>query len=453
MYRIKQGEIRLLFLSVACVFILSLGHAVNSKMLILMAIALFMGMTFFMDKRYFLPIMLFFLPWSPVLKFSPGTHSFYSMIVPCLFMLVILEYFIKNKKYKLKFIFIPLFLSAYTLTIKLVNGIIPGNSHFFFILLIIFIPMYMHKYKDEINFETCVLFITTGVLSACFASKILMTLPHMVGYINVYTWKRMGLTRLSGFYGDANFYSVHILVAIACLLLTLKNTKKTISIMVQLLSIIALIYFGMLSVSKMFILCLVLMGGIWLFCFLIVRQSVMYKLKFLLFSVVILIAFFSSSLFTEQLNQYLIRFSMVSDAQSLTTGRSELVNMYIEYFMGNLNTLFFGMGLSPVYVNGYSSHNTIIQMIYQLGILGSILMIGWWRMVYKGLSNKIKLSFVNSMYLLMIGVAYFLPWLSLEMLYFDEFFYITILVFISKNYLSSSQVVKENEGAVQPLRF
>lgn len=445
MSQLKKNKITLLILALINVIILSIGHAYNNQILLWGTLLFFLGITVFSHKKYFLPLMLFYLPWSPVLKTNPNTFTFFTLIVPFVFLLIVFEEFKKKSKYKIEHIFLPLFFIAYTLLIKLVNGIPISTSYLFFIMMLFFIPIYVQKYKNDINFETCTLFITTGVLTACIAAKILMNFPHMLVYIDVYTWDKIGLTRLSGFYGDANFYSTHILIAIASLFLVLNKTKRKILIVLQLVSIIALLYYGMLSVSKMFIFCAASIVLLWAFSLVLAKRNFSYKLGITLAILLVVGITIGSNLFTEQLNLYLLRFGMVTDTQSLTTGRSELFDMYINYLLSNIDSLFFGNGLSDVFINGKSSHNTLIQIIYQVGVFGLFFIIIWWRTVYSTLSNKIKLNSFGKYKFLMILIAYFFPWLSLEMLHFDEFFYISILAILAKNYLSTPPEMLKTE--------
>ncbi|PHD75785.1 hypothetical protein COF64_11420 [Bacillus sp. AFS043905] len=436
---IKKHNIQLLILSILSVLTLSIGHAYNNQMILLGTLLLFSGLILCSHKKYFLPIMLFYLPWSPILKSNPGSFTFFTLIVPCVFLLILFRGLKKQIKYKVELIILPFFFIAYTLLVKLLNGLPLDMSYCFFIMMMLFVPVYASEYKEEIEFETCVLYLTTGVLTACVASNILMNIPHMLVYIDVYQWEKIGLTRLSGFYGDANFYSVHILVAISSLLIILSKTRKKTLIVIQILAIMALLYYGMLSVSKMFILCIACMGLLWLYSLVIVKRDFLYKLGILFTILFVSGIAIGSNLFSEQIHQYLIRFGMVTDTQSLTTGRRSLYDMYINYLLTNFDNLYFGNGLSNQFLNAKSSHNTLIQIIYQVGLFGSVLLIVWWGRIYALLSNNIKLGNMGKYYFLIIIIAYFMPWIALEMFRFDEFFYITLLAIVAKNYLSANQ--------------
>lgn len=436
----KKEKLTTLIVSLLNVLLLTLGHAYNSQVLLWGAISVFSVSVMFSPKGEFLPLMLFYLPWSPVLKTNPHTFTFFSLVVPVVFLVIFFEGVKKKWKYKMQYIMLPLFFSAYTLSVKLLNSLSIHFSYLFFIMMLFFIPIYVGNYKKDIHFERCTLFLTTGILSACIAAEILMKYPHMLLYIDVYNWEQIGLVRLSGFYGDPNYYSAQILVAIAALLIILGKTTKKVLIALQITSIIALLYFGMLSVSKMFILCTAGLVVLWIFNLMIEKRMVTYKLGITAAVVTIVGIVTVSNLFSDKINLYLLRFGQVTDISSLTTGRSKLMGVYLNYLFSNIDKFFFGIGLSQdqitILLNTNNAHNTVIQIIYQIGISGSLLLLWWWKDIYQELTDKTRMEFSEYIYFFIMTFSVLLPWLSLDILYFDEFFYFTLLLFLSKNYIS-----------------
>ena len=113
-----------------------------------------------------------------------------------------------------------------------------------------------------------------------------MDLPHMQGYINIYTWENKGLVRLSGFYGDSNFYSAQLLVAITCNLFLLIFQKGNLKILTVIL-LVTLIYCGSLSVSKSFILILAVTLLLWLINVLFLKKQGKLKV-FILITIIVI---------------------------------------------------------------------------------------------------------------------------------------------------------------------
>ncbi len=322
----------------------------------------------------------------------------------------------------------------YTLILKLLLNQNFSMSYVMFVFMLFFLPTYLKLYRDQLSFELSIISFSTGIITAGFISKILMKYPHMLQYIDVYEWKRVGLTRLSGFYGDANFYSSHIIVAICGLLIIAMNKEFKHAIKLFVL-VIALIYLGLLSVSKMFLFVLIVVSFLWMLTLLFNKENILLKIRIILCVAIGVIFIISSGIFADQIHMYMIRFDMVSDTNSLTTGRSTILENYISFFENNPFALFFGQGYSSVYSSklNFAAHNTLIQSLYQFGIIGSMILAIW---LFQ-LNNKIKTE-SNSVLSVIFAIACFIPWLSLDILFFDEFFYILALYIIGKKYFENS---------------
>ncbi len=76
----------------------------------------------------------------------------------------------------------------------------------------------------------------------------------------------------------------------------------------------------------------------------------------------------------------------------ITTGRYDLWFKTCVYLGQNLLCLFFGNGLGANAIASYSTHNAYLSMIYQLGIVGSILLILAIGYLIKTLFKKVKVS-------------------------------------------------------------
>ncbi|MGU8573763.1 O-antigen ligase family protein [Clostridium perfringens] len=296
--------------------------------------------------------------------------------------------------------------------------------------MFVFIPYYYKNYNN-IDFKKCTYYLSIGIITACISSQILINIPHMLNYISVDSIKQINLTRLNGFYGDANFYSAQILVAISGILLLIsKDNNNNIQ---NFIILILLLFFGLQSVSKMFLITTLIMFIIWVILFLLDNKSINNKITIIFIIIICSIIILFTGIFNKQIDYYMIRFNMVTDSNSLTTGRTEIFKYYFEYFNNNILSFITGVGLSNVYVNNRASHNTLIQIIFQLGILGSLFLVLW-----------IKLSFYNikynenqfNKYVIVLFIGCFISWMSLDMLMFDEFFYFILFFYTGKDYLN-----------------
>lgn len=423
------------------VFLLSLGHAYTNQVLLWSAIIMFCGVVIFSHKGYFLPLMLFYLPWTPIVRTNPTTNTFVAFIVPVVFLIILMPWLKKGQGYKKEYFALAILITAYTLVVKLLNELPLDFKYLMFILMLFLIPIYLTEYKKDIRFEVCVYFLTAGIISACIASEVLMTNSNMFQYINIYK-ETAGLTRLSGFYRDANYFSAQILVAIAGLLLVLSKMTRKVLITLQIISIIVLVFYGMQSVSKMFLFCTGFLTVIWIFNLLIEKRRVSYKFGVISVVTIFVAIVISENLFFEQINYYMFRFKLVSDPQSLTTGRSALWSIYLNYLFSNVDKLLFGIGVSQDQIRALyhtnNAHMTIIEITYQLGIIGGLFLVLWWKGVYQDFISRSKMDFVKWIYFLIMAVSVILPWFALDMLYYREFFYFILLLFLSRDYLAEN---------------
>ena len=117
-------------------------------------------------------------------------------------------------------------------------------------------------------------------------------------------------------------------------------------------------------------------------------------------------------------------------AQTITTGRSKLWNEYLMRMLDDFSWIF-GHGLkSTLYlINGVlkGSHNTYIQMIFNFGILGTLLYISIFRNIFVNAKAKItKNSIVNRKkkkigklaLLSLLATLFFLDGIYIEMYYY-----------------------------------
>lgn len=426
------------------VLIIFFAHMLQINLLIYGALILMTVIVFFSDEKLFIPIMLFYLPWSPVFKISPESTSFFT-IVECL---CLLKFFILNKyKTNLKTVMYIIALMCITCISKILFINDFSIDYVWFFLMLLFFALYSRNNGKNISFEKCVLFLNLGVITSCFAALYLMNFSHMLKYIDVYTWEDKNLTRLSGFYGDANFYSAQIILTITCNLIELLFKKEN-RVLVIIFTLI-IVYCGMLSVSKSFIILLLLVFLIWFLTLLIMKKKIKLKLVITLSIIIIGIGIMYFGMFHNTIQMYLTRFEMTNDVNSLSTGRSDIMKNYLRFFWENPLMFFWGQGYTKIlYLDFHNkaSHNTIIQSIYQFGLIGVIFLIVWIKKISdcfkikKNYTENINNKIINIMLVSMAIIGFFGPWLALDILFFNDFFYFLVLFFIANKY------IKEKNG-------
>ena len=134
----------------------------------------------------------------------------------------------------------------------------------------------------------------------------------------------------------------------------------------------------------------------------------------------------SSSAFKELFRIVDTRFAYASNVSELTTGRTELWANYLHEFTHNPLLTVFGEGYTSVNLNGKASHNSIIQAIYQFGIVGLPLIALWAASVLRKIFSKQKAGLISRRHVLLMGIGIVLPWMGLDILFFDEFFLLPV---------------------------
>lgn len=400
-----------------CVLFVAFAHARGSMIISFLALLIYLSIIAFSQTKDLLQLMLFFLPWSAVLKPTPTMISFASIA-----MLISLGKLLLQKDLRFRRIHLEVFCLIVGITIvgKIIHSYSFGTNYFMFLIMILFFPIYLEKYKDELCFENAVIFFSFGIISATVVSLILSNNTNMLEFIKVIDYEYIGVRRLCGFYPDPNFYSAQVVTALGGVLI-LVNKSRMNPIFNSFL-VIALVACGLIAISKSFLICLGILTIIWLLCSMREHKGHKKIMMVLLILAISITALLQFGIFSDIINEYLIRFSSVDDASSLTTGRSELWKAYFQYFFDNPLELLIGKGFTST-LDGVpkGSHNTIIQCLYQLGILGTILIA---ISIFNTLTYIKKGTKISLGYVLLLLATCFSMWMGIDTLFWDDFFLI-----------------------------
>ena len=146
----------------------------------------------------------------------------------------------------------------------------------------------------------------------------------------------------------------------------------------------------------------------------------------------------SSSAFQALLQIVDDRFAQASNMSELTTGRTDLWKNYIHEFLYNPITLLFGEGYTSINLNNKGSHNTLIQLVYQFGLIGIPFLVSWVVISLRNLFAQFNVGRVQWKHILLMCVGVALPWMGIDILQFDEFFLLPIYAVIGIAYSTHS---------------
>ena len=144
------------------------------------------------------------------------------------------------------------------------------------------------------------------------------------------------------------------------------------------------------------------------------------KITLLVASVIIGIFISTSALFSGLLDVLTTRLTDAENMNDFTTGRVGVWEMYIKEIFSNIKILFIGKGFVNIKVNGRAAHNTLLQSIYQFGIIGTPFLMYWYKEFLKEFWDK-TIKNTAKLEKLIIIIGCFAPWLALDILFFDEF--------------------------------
>ena len=405
---------------------LCMAQLIGSSILILGILGMYLIFLGWCCSRNFtLPILLFFLSWSPIMRLSPSSYSFYTfgMILICGISLVRQKYVMKSYH-----LIIGILIVVLTLLSKLLDGSSLSFDYLAFIMLIVVFPVVKEEWKaGSYDYFQMVLFFSAGIIISALCAQNFASNSHLSRYIEVYTFQT--ITRLSGFYGDPNFYTAQITAALSGMLLMMLMEHRKSRFITMIVFTVLLVYCGFLSGSKSFALVFGLTLMLWLIELARMKGRPILKLLIVIMGILITWYISTSSLFSDLIQVISTRFSSASNISDFTTGRTELWASYFDALFHDPKLLLLGRGFTNIKINDRSSHNTLLQMIYQFGVIGAPVLIVWIICFFRdsgetagGQKNRIGL------WILLIGS--FLPWMAIDALFFDEFFLLQMYVFL-----------------------
>lgn len=424
-----------LFLHVAFLFF---SQYFGNRFLILISFLIFLLLIFATKRELLIPVLLFYLPWYPLMKISRDSMTFFTMMFPFL----IMYYFLINKekiiRINKKVLLIVLILVIQTLAVKIFLKQSFQANYLIFFGLLLFIPSYNSTLKNRIDFEKCVVFFFFGAISASIASILGVDNYYISQYVSVFS-DGQTVMRMSGFYGDPNYYSAHLLCIIGGLLVILNYGEK-INKFVVILCILISVYFGLVSISKMFLFSLALIIFLWVIALLFTDSRMRNKSSIIFGIIILLPAIYISGIYKVFIDQYSSRLGVISDLSTLTTGRSSILILYFDYFKSNIIVLIFGQGYSLGYPSfGSATHNTFIESIYLFGVFGTLLLCIWIFVAFGRASlRNIFDNFGSLNARVALVLSCILPYFAIHYFFRYEFFLFPIVISLGFDYIDSA---------------
>ena len=430
-------------LLIACfveAIVLLAAQTLNATMILLPCLLCFLALAVWAAiKNAAMPVILFFLPFAPLLKIRPGTISFFTIAL----VLVYVVYTVTGSRQVKVFHLIPaLLLMVMTLVIKTAYGYDMDNAYILFCATLMLVPFLTRELDGGYDFYWLTICFALGICLAAITARTLTVFPTISRYIEVNT--SLGMIRRSGYNGDPNFYSSHITTALSGLLVLLLNNHKRSNLFVMVPLVCLLLYCGLMSVSKSFLLISVCLLLLWMLVLLFQKGKVSVKVTLIVTLAVAGIFLLSSTVFTDMLDVMFSRFGQDTNLSDFTTGRTEVWNRYVTAMFEDARLLLFGQGYTDVILGEKPTHNTILEAVFQLGVIGCILLALWMVYYVQVLLDKATIRRHQTAQLFILLIGTFGPWMALDYLFFDEFFLLPIYVCMSVRFLHQQQEEAES---------
>lgn len=416
---------KIFFSCSALALMLCFAQVQGSKLLILSCLMLFLALiAVSAGKKYELPVLLFFLPWTELLKIAPGNISFYTL---ALLLVGMIQVFRQKFQFQNYYVGITLVLILSTLLAKILSGYKIDNSYLMLMAMLVLYPL-IDFWENRYDFSHLCLFFSAGIIIAALTAQELAAYPNIGQYIRVDSY--LNITRRCGYYRDPNFYVAQITAALAGNMVLLTTGRKSSDSWLLMLLSALLVYCGFLSGSKSFALIFAALLLLWCAEILISWEIPTRKVVLLGSLTVFLIYIFTSHLFRDKIHVILTRFSWANNISSFTTGRTELWGRYLREIFNHMQLLFLGQGFTDVIIGPRASHNTLIQLVYQFGVFGAGLLLAWFGGLYRDITGSGHLTAAKSIRFMILMMGALMPWMAIDALFFNELFLIPSYVFI-----------------------
>ena len=321
------------------------------------SIVLGVSVILFADQSIGLPFLFFILPLANIFKFSPEQFSFFTV----LFFLFVARQFLK-RGIRLSALLSCMILGAYLI---LLSGVRQSVTIITMLVGILFVS---YSISGKNNLKEILLAYSIGLILASALGLLQNFFPIVKNFVTDVVL-RLGeserVNRFSGLQGNPNYFTVDIIMALSgiAILLFRENNRLPYIILFIVLTVI-----GFLSLSKSFLISWIALIFFMALHIIKSHKRRVRRLIFIMLATIGLIYFVAA----EQINEYIIRFTeTIGDMSDFTTGRTDIWIECITTIWNNLKILFVGNGINGSLVNDRGVHNTYLEAIYSLGILGT----------------------------------------------------------------------------------
>lgn len=383
------------------------------------------------DKYKNLRLLFFLLPNIRILDITG-----YKFLINLLYILISFKYLFSKKNIE----------SNEKKKFKIKKSIIIATLAVFFLEVIHFNNIYSDFYSQIFNainlafdFFICVILIqekrnfndyrkiSLSLLLGVISSAIIFILAND----NIISMIFSSRYRLSAYGNDPNYLSFYIILGVCAILFCSYYNKLSI---IDILVLVIVSGIGLLTSSKMCILCLISIFVIYIYTLFKKSFRKLFSVIFKILPITLLFILLFNNELTYLIEKFFERFEESYSSSSLgnlTSGRSEILIFYIDQMYSSLFSILFGRGInyySYYQIKGASllAHNTYFDFLLSWGILGVIVFLIFFIVNIPKSNNKKIINYLPLMYFAVMLM-------SLSCMSSDMFWYLLAFVIMPLN--------------------
>lgn len=372
------------------------------------------------DNRYTIPILFAIEPFANVFKASANSQSFFTMLV-----FLYVGWNIIRKRNICRTELLTAMYGMYLVVIQLVCNTLGIERTLKFVANLFFLQ-YALVNSQQIEYKDIFFSYIGGIIVSSFVklSGVFTNINSYVDTVVVGQNSFDDIIRFAGLYNDPNYYAVNVIIAM-CLVVIMFHCKKMKTLYATVTLGILVLFVGLTS-SKSALFMLALPMILLLYSN---SKNRRHFIQLVFIATVIIGAILIIAGRITVFDTVFERLSQADDIESLTTGRSRIWKEYLSYFAEHEELLIFGRGLGAGLINQSASHNTYIDILYYLGIVGGALMLGMLGLIAKQRESNNEKCFLNSSVALCITTMYaFLG----QLFYFDLIYQLYLAIVVWK---------------------
>lgn len=372
---------------------------------------------------------LLILPFANIFKINPSSSSLFTYLI----LLLVLVKFERILSYG-KIVLLSIGMLFFTIMVQIASDSLSVTGTIKFVSYILLITYCIACYDSYTEYAKLFKSFIWGI----FLSSVIAYLG--ASYFNFSSYiieKSLGysygfgyIARFSALDSDPNYYSINLIIALLLAVILYMNQDS--GLVKTLIYFLMITPFVILTFSKSALLMFVFPVLLLLYVNFKGKRMAPFLIIIPLFLLATYIVISNSS---QAKDIILARFSSggARDLSSLTTGRSNIWAIYFDYMLEKPYRIIFGSGIGAKWVEGHAAHNTFVEALYHIGIIGCIMLLSAYRYILRDIKTYSKKNIFNFSVLICLFLMYF--FLS-ELFYFDSPFQLMLAFVVLKMDLS-----------------